>query len=48
LKDKVTIAGTFCLGICQEHVSVCIEDQVYSVTPDTTKEFFEKEVLAKL
>ena len=48
LKDKVELAGTFCLGRCQEGVCVSIDDRVYSVTPETTEEFFNKEVLAKL
>lgn len=48
LKDKVELAGTFCLGRCQEGVCVLLDDTFYSLTPETTDDFFEKEVLAKL
>ena len=48
LEDQVTLAGTFCTGNCQRGVCVTIGDQLYSVSPDTTRSFFESEVLAKL
>lgn len=48
LKDKVELGGTFCMGKCQEGVCVTVDDKFYSVSPETTKEFFEKEVLAKV
>lgn len=48
LKDKVDLGGTFCMGKCQEGVCVTVDDKFYSVSPETTKEFFEKEVLAKV
>lgn len=48
LKDKVELAGTFCLGRCQEGVCVLLDDKFYSLTPETTDEFFQNEVLAKL
>ena len=48
LGDKVELAGTFCMGKCQQGVCVTIGDNFYSVTPDTVTEFFEKEVKAKL
>ena len=47
LKDKVELAGTFCMGKCQQGVCVTVDDVFHSVTPETTKEFFEKEILAK-
>lgn len=47
LKDQVELGGTFCMGKCQMGVCVAIEDQVFSVTPADTKEFFEKNVLVK-
>lgn len=46
LGDKVELAGTFCLGECQKGVCVKIGDEVFSVTPDTVGEFFDKNVLA--
>lgn len=48
LKDKVELGGTFCMGRCQDGVCVTVDGAFHSVTPDTTKDFFEKEVLAKV
>jgi NADH:ubiquinone oxidoreductase subunit E len=48
LKETVELSGTFCMGKCQKGVCVTIDDKTFSLTPDTTKEFFEKEVLAKV
>ena len=47
LKDKVDLGGTFCMGKCQNGVCVTVDDAFHSVTPETTKDFFEKEILAK-
>ena len=46
--DNVTLGGTFCLGRCQEGVCVTVNDDFYSVSPETVDEFFEKAVLAKV
>ncbi len=48
LKETVDLSGTFCMGNCQQGVCVTVGDKTFSLTPDTTKEFFEKEVLAKI
>ena len=48
LGDKVELGGTFCMAKCQQGVCVTVDDNFYSVTPDTVTEFFEKEVKAKL
>ena len=48
LKDKIDLGGTFCMGNCQNGVSVTLDDKLYSLRPDTTKDFFEKEVLPKV
>ncbi len=48
LKSKVELGGTFCMGKCQQGVCVTVDDAFFSVTPETTKEFFEKEILAKV
>lgn len=47
LGDKVEIGGTFCMGQCQKGVCVAIEEQIFSVTPDTIEEFFMQNVLGK-
>ena len=48
LGDKVELGGTFCMGKCQMGVCVSIDDNVFSVTPETAEEFFKKEVLARV
>ena len=48
LGDKVELGGTFCMGKCQQGVCVSVNDSFHSVTPESVKEFFEKEVLAKV
>lgn len=48
LKDKIDLGGTFCMENCQNGVSVTLDDKLYSLSPDTTKDFFEKEVLPKV
>ena len=48
LKDKVELAGTFCMGDCKNGVCVTVDDKKFSLTPATTDDFFAKEVLAKV
>lgn len=48
LGDKVELGGTFCMGKCQQGVCVTVDDNFFSVTPDTVKEFFDKEIKAKV
>lgn len=48
LEDKVELGGTFCLGKCQQGVCVTIDDEFYSVTPETTEEFFNNEIVARI
>ncbi len=48
LGEKVELAGTFCMGKCQQGVCVTIGEDFYSVTPDTVEEFFEKHIKAKV
>ena len=47
LKDKVELGGTFCMGRCQEGVCVTVDDSFFSVSPETVRDFFVKEILAK-
>ncbi len=46
--DKVELGGTFCMGKCQQGVCVTVDEDFHSVTPENVREFFEKEVLARL
>ena len=48
LQEKVELAGTFCMGRCQEGVCVTIDESFYSLTPDQVEEFFENNILAKV
>ena len=48
LDDRVELAGTFCMGQCQNGVCVTVDDAFYSVSPDTVPAFFDTAVVAKL
>ena len=48
LSEKIELGGTFCMGKCQQGVCVTVNDTFFSVSPETVKEFFETEVLAKI
>ena len=48
LGDKVELAGTFCMGNCQQGVCVTVNDEFFSVTPETVVDFFTREVLEKI
>jgi NADH:ubiquinone oxidoreductase subunit E len=47
LHDRVAIEAVFCLGNCVNAVSVMVNEKepVYSVSPDSVQDFFEKEIL---
>ena len=48
LQDYVELAGTFCMGKCQQGVCVTVDNAFHSVSPDTVKDFFDKNVLSQL
>ena len=48
LKEKVDLGGTFCMGKCQQGVCVTVDGEFHSVSPDTTEEFFETNIKAKV
>lgn len=48
LQEKVELGGAFCMGNCQNGVSVKIDGVMHSVSPETVEEFFEKEIKAKI
>ena len=48
LGDKVELGATFCMGQCQRGVCVGVDNEVFSVTPDTVEAFFEENVVAKV
>lgn len=42
LTEKVTLSGSFCMEQCQKGVCVTVDDKFYSVSPETTRSFFEE------
>ena len=48
LEDKVELVGTFCLGNCQNGVSVKVDEELFSVQPEIVKSFFDEQVIKKL
>lgn len=48
LKDRIELAGTFCMGKCQQGVCVTVDGVFYSVTPEGARDFFETEIQARM
>lgn len=48
LTDRIELAGTFCMGKCQDGVCVTLDDKLFSVTPEDVNEFFNDSVLTAL
>ena len=48
LGDKLELGGTFCLGQCQKGVCVMVDEEVYSVTPDTVEEFLNTQIMERI
>ena len=48
LEETVDLGGTFCLGECQKGVCVTVDDEIFSVTPDTVAEFFQENIIARV
>lgn len=49
IEDRITIAGSFCLGNCTKPVSVKVDDgETLSLSADKVSEFLEAHVLNKL
>ena len=46
--DKVDLNGAFCSGNCVNGVCVTIDGTLYSLQPENTEAFFEKEILGRL
>ncbi len=47
-EDKIELGGTFCMGKCQNSVCVSVDEEVFSVSPETANAFFDREVLTRL
>ena len=48
LSDQVELGGTFCMGNCQKGVCVTVDNEFFSVTPDTVADFFQKNIKEKV
>ena len=48
LNEKIELNGSFCMGECSNGVCVKINDEWFSVSPETVNTFFENEVLRRL
>ena len=49
LEELITeLNGSFCMGECSNGVCVKINDELFSVSPETVNTFFENEVLRRL
>lgn len=46
--DQVELTGSFCMGQCEKGVCVKVNDELFSVTPTTAEEFFNKEILGRI
>lgn len=42
LQETVELSGTFCMGNCQKGVSVKVDEELVSVSPETVEDFFNK------
>ena len=47
LGDKVELSGTFCIGRCQEGACVSVDGEVFSASPESATEFFNKNILTR-
>ncbi len=48
ISDQVELTGSFCMGQCEKGVCVKVNDELFSVTPATAEEFFNKEILGRI
>ncbi len=48
LQNEVELCGAFCMGNCTNGVSVMIDDELFSLCPQTVKTFYDSEILVRL
>lgn len=48
LEDQINLIGAFCMGNCVNGVSVKLDGELFSVHPETARDFFENEVMSRL
>lgn len=48
LKDKIELSGTFCMGNCKNGVCVRVDNDDFSLSPETTEDFFYNTILKRI
>lgn len=48
VEQEVELIGSFCNGQCLGDVCVTIDGEIFSLRPENTKEFFEKEIMGRI
>ncbi len=48
LQKKIELNGSFCTGECEKGVCVKIDEELFSVSPETVDTFFTDEVLRRV
>ncbi len=48
LKNKIELNGSFCMENCLKGVCVKINEEMFSLVPNNTEQFFKEEVLRRL
>ena len=48
LQDQVSLNGDFCTGNCERGVCVRVDEELFSVSPETTESFFKEQILSRL
>ena len=48
LGDKIELGGAFCMGQCRKGVCITVDDELFSVGPETVTDFFENTVKSRL
>ena len=46
--DHVELNGSFCMGNCRDGICVTVDGELFSVSPQTCREFFSTQILPKL
>ena len=48
LPGEIDLVGTFCMGNCKSGVCVTVDEEFFSVTPESVTKFFDEFVAPKL
>ena len=48
LHDKIEMKARFCMKQCRQGVSVAIGDEIFSVSPETARDFFRNVVATRI